>query len=111
MINPWQILGIHRASDQEEIRQAYYAAAKANHPDVGGDTAKFTMINQAWTILTMPPKAFNQFLAALKAKYPVCRACNTAGYSFRTKGMTKATRIPCNSCGGAGHTIVNGSSI
>jgi curved DNA-binding protein len=110
MINPWAILGVHRASSPEEIREAYYALAKKNHPDVGGDLTTISQINQAWTLLMMPPKAFSQFLAALKAKYPVCRGCNTSGYSFRTKGMTKATRKPCNSCGGAGYIILTGTS-
>ena len=108
MINPWAILNVHRASTTEECRQAYYAAARANHPDVGGDPERFKLISQAWTILTLPPKSFAEFTAGITVRYPECKQCSGLGYRSRSIGFTAAEKTQCAICGGAGRVIING---
>ena len=110
MINPWQILGIHRASTPDETREAYFALAKKHHPDVGGSVETFTRINQAWNILTMPPYPLSVFIKKMQMSYSECVACRAKGYSLRSKSITAAIRTPCQDCGGAGCIIINGAS-
>jgi DnaJ family protein A protein 2 len=50
--NYYGILGINRASNAKEIKLAYYAMSKENHPDKGGDEDKFKEITEAYKILS-----------------------------------------------------------
>ena len=49
--NYYEILGVNRDASTEEIKKAYKEAAKAAHPDNGGDNVKMQMVNEAWDIL------------------------------------------------------------
>ncbi|MCZ6473205.1 MAG: J domain-containing protein [SAR324 cluster bacterium] len=48
----FKLLGIAPTGNKEEIRKAYYAQAKRNHPDVGGDPEKFLELMTAYQNLT-----------------------------------------------------------
>jgi curved DNA-binding protein CbpA len=37
--DPYRILGLARGAPLAEVKKAYRRLAKANHPDVGGETA------------------------------------------------------------------------
>jgi len=52
----YETLGISKTSSPEEIKQAYRKAASKNHPDKGGDTAKFQQVEEAYRILSDPQK-------------------------------------------------------
>jgi DnaJ-class molecular chaperone len=52
----YQILGVNRNADENEIKQAYRKLAAQHHPDRGGNTAKFQEIQQAYDILSDPQK-------------------------------------------------------
>ena len=52
----YQTLGVNENADQEEIKKAYKKLAMKNHPDRGGDTAKFQEISQAYDTLSDPQK-------------------------------------------------------
>ena len=50
-MTPYETLGIPPESLRRDIRAAYLKLAKENHPDVGGDPARFQAIQEAWDIL------------------------------------------------------------
>ena len=47
----YEVLGVPRDATTEEIRRAYRRAARAAHPDVGGDPAAFRAVTRAWDLL------------------------------------------------------------
>lgn len=52
----YQILGVDRSANQDEIKRAYRKLAAQHHPDRGGDTAKFQEIQAAYDTLGDPTK-------------------------------------------------------
>ena len=58
-VDYYQILGIPREANIEEIKQAYRTKAKLYHPDINNDpNAKklFQLINEAYQVLIKPEK-------------------------------------------------------
>lgn len=54
-MNPYEILGIHSESSQEDIDKAYRLKAKLHHPDRrGGSHEKMSEINQAYALIGTP---------------------------------------------------------
>ena len=52
----YQTLGLAKNASPDEIKKAYRKLASQNHPDKGGDTAKFQKIQTAYDILSDPNK-------------------------------------------------------
>lgn len=52
----YQILGVARTANADEIKTAYRKLASQHHPDKGGDTARFQEIQQAYETLGDPAK-------------------------------------------------------
>lgn len=52
----YKILGVNKNSTPEEIKKAYRKLASQNHPDKGGDTARFQKIQEAYSVLSDPEK-------------------------------------------------------
>lgn len=50
-MNLYQILGVDKNATKAQIKSAYKAASKINHPDAGGDQEKFKEIANAYEIL------------------------------------------------------------
>jgi DnaJ-class molecular chaperone len=48
----YDVLGVDRKADTNEIRKAYLRLSKTHHPDKGGDAEEFKKINKANEILT-----------------------------------------------------------
>jgi len=48
---PYEILGVSRNECPEKIRLAWVALVVANHPDKGGDRAKFERIMAAYSLI------------------------------------------------------------
>lgn len=58
-MNPYEILGVSKTATPNEIKKAYRKLASQNHPDKGGNTAKFQEIQHAYDILSDPQKRQN----------------------------------------------------
>ena len=54
--NYYDVLGVKRDADAEEIRKAFRKLAAKYHPDAGGDEQKFKEISEAYTTLSDPEK-------------------------------------------------------
>jgi curved DNA-binding protein len=54
MASHYETLGISNAAGPDEIKKAYRKLASQNHPDKGGDTAKFQEIEAAYRVLSDP---------------------------------------------------------
>jgi curved DNA-binding protein len=52
----YSILGIPRTASPEEIKKAYRRQAMTNHPDRGGDEAKFKQVTEAYEVLSNSDK-------------------------------------------------------
>jgi DnaJ-class molecular chaperone len=52
----YEVLGVSRKADQDEIKRAYRDLSKVHHPDKGGDPEKFKELNNAYEILKDPSK-------------------------------------------------------
>lgn len=50
--NYYELLGINKGANENEIKKAYKQAAMKNHPDKGGDETKFKQINEAYSVLS-----------------------------------------------------------
>lgn len=47
----YNVLGVDRTADQDQIKRAYRRLASQHHPDKGGDTAAFQRIQAAYEVL------------------------------------------------------------
>lgn len=52
----YNILGVNRDATAIEITKAFRKLARANHPDRGGSTENFQLINEAYSVLKDPKK-------------------------------------------------------
>jgi hypothetical protein len=57
-MNPHAVLGVRRDATPSELRSAWRRAARATHPDRGGDAADFAVVASAYARLgqTAPPQ-------------------------------------------------------
>lgn len=44
----WEVLGVERNANREDIRNAFRALSKVHHPDAGGNTEDFKRLKQAF---------------------------------------------------------------
>ena len=57
--DPYSVLGVPRSADQATIKQAYFRAAKRNHPDVDkspGAALRFREVSEAYDLLRDPAR-------------------------------------------------------
>lgn len=50
----YEVLGISRTAGQDEVKAAFRRAARATHPDHGGDAAEFRLVSLAYKTLSEP---------------------------------------------------------
>lgn len=104
MVNPWKLLGVHRKSTDEEIRNRYLLFAKEYHPDVGGDATKFNIINKAYSMLksAVIRRAWLEYFTGSMGQ---CNTCGGSGVKSKSKGLTSKEYTACKDCSGAGFNI------
>lgn len=51
MIDPYEVLGVDKNCNGDEVKKAYYNKAKENHPDKGGDSKKFALVKLSYDTL------------------------------------------------------------
>jgi len=51
-MDPYQVLGVGRSADLQEIKGSFRELAKQHHPDKGGDAEKFKQIQAAYEVLS-----------------------------------------------------------
>lgn len=52
----YEVLGIAKTANENEIRKAFKKLAIKHHPDRGGDAEKFKEVNAAYEVLSDPEK-------------------------------------------------------
>jgi molecular chaperone DnaJ len=58
-MNPYEILGVDKNANADEIKKAYRKLSKEHHPDKGGNEDKFKDVAAAYDILSDPQKKQN----------------------------------------------------
>jgi len=58
MANAFDLLGLNPrlVVDEEDLREAFRAAGKQTHPDAGGGEGEFSMLNEAFSVLSSPSR-------------------------------------------------------
>jgi len=103
-MNPWKILGVHRKSSDEDIKDAYYKIAKRYHPDmIRGNMNVFQTANLAY-LLIKSKHARSAFLFKIGGSKQ-CAKCRGTGVSSKSKSLTSKEYTACNGCGGSGFVI------
>jgi molecular chaperone DnaJ len=77
----YDILGVSKSANAEEIKTAFRKKAHEHHPDKGGDEAKFKELNEAYQVLgnEQKRKQYDQFGSA---------AFNNGGSGFNQGGFS-----------------------
>ncbi len=105
MINPFQILGVHQKSTNEEIRAAYIKIATKTHPDKKkGKEKLFEEATLAYTVLKTK-QARQQWNDLAPIYGNMCQACRGAGVTSKSKGFTEREYSACSVCFGAGYIV------
>ena len=70
--NYYEILGVSRTANGDEIKKAYRKLARQYHPDAGGDEEKFKQVNEAYEVLSDDKKRqmYDQFGTANENQIP-----------------------------------------
>lgn len=102
----YSILGVHRSSTPEEIKKAYMALAKENHPDHNandaGKAAVMAEVNVAYGVLSDPKNRKNYDRRQMTLK-GACEACGGKGCKQKQKGFSaKKVSTVCSACHGEG---------
>lgn len=112
MFNPWKILGVHRKSEDADIRDAFIVMAKRHHPDVNDkrkkpDPEMFGLANQAYKILK-DNKSRNEFIERIKVTTRPCAVCLGTGVKSKSKGFHQKSYTGCLACDGSGFMFKKG---
>lgn len=80
-MNPYEVLGISPDASPEAIETAYKIQRSRNHPDKGGDPARFRQVKAAYQQLTKGP----------------CPDCGGKGHIIKRQGFF-AHKVNCPRC-------------
>ena len=56
---PYEVLGVPKDAQDQDIKKAYRKLAREHHPDKGGDAEKFKKVQEAYEVLSDPQKRQN----------------------------------------------------
>ena len=97
----YEILGVTCSFTANELKAAWRALARVNHPDRGGIADSFAEVSRAYAILS-DAKARTAYDAAQKLFTNPCPKCNGEGVTYRQKGFTNRVATKCDACHGNG---------
>lgn len=101
MENYFQVLGVHRGSNPDDIRASYRKLAMATHPDrVTGKEDEFTRYAIAKRTLLQDRPGYERRLAVLGTK---CKPCGGTGTRSKAASWGAATLVACKECAGCGY--------
>lgn len=80
MSDYYNILGVDKNANAEELKSAYKKASMKHHPDRGGSEEEFKKINEAYTTLKDPQKRHEY-------DNPGQFQFNSSGFNFTNEGM------------------------
>lgn len=66
----YEILGVDRHAEKDEIKKAYRELSKQHHPDHGGDAEKFKELSEAYSTLSDPEKRADYDNPMRQMRYP-----------------------------------------
>lgn len=96
------LLGVGLEGATPEIaRDAYYAAAKAAHPDAGGDAEAFAAVDRAKHVLLEWLRRQADAPLPTPGAGQTCDKCGGAGHVMIQRAW-KAMRVQCPRCRGTG---------
>lgn len=84
-------IGARADMAEDEIRKAYTSAARAHHPDVGGDAETFAKLAAAWRVV--------KETAEIRTICPVCQGSKVVKKQGRN---WQSFTLPCAACNGTG---------
>lgn len=101
-MEPHEILGVSKTATPDEIKRAYRLLAKQHHPDkTGGDSTKFSEIQQAYDLLIKPKLSDDnlpeyQIFISLKNNYYGAVTTLNGKYYRLSPGLTPNTYKICS---------------
>lgn len=107
--NLYDVLGVDKDANNEEIRDAYHKKAKEHHPDKGGDAMIFASVSFAYKVLSDPAsrKEYDEFGSTSEASEKekaalehikqiiqqlISAVINMNGYGSRETALATATK-------------------
>lgn len=97
----YEILGVHRKSTPEEIKEAWRRAAFDAHPDRGGSEEQMALVNEAYRVLS-DKKLRRKYDIEISARGHTCPTCGGEGVTAKRRGWTARELRRCTECNGAG---------
>ena len=111
----FSVLGLHRGSNEVEVKQAWKKKSRETHPDANIGKAvsaeklaqKFSDLSQAYSVLrdSVLRKAYE---GRLDITGDSCEICQGKGFKSKQQGFTGRIVRPCEFCGGAGRVLRSG---
>lgn len=87
-------LGLTPPVTGDDVRAAYIAAARRQHPDLGGDASTMAALNEAYAVAERHTSSRRE----------PCPICDGAGKVYRGRGFARQA-LECGACAGSGKII------
>lgn len=109
-MDPWNVLGVSRDSDEDTIKKSYRKLAMKHHPDKGGDPEKFKEIQNAYDRITKgepeqeqhgnfdPFSMFSQFFGGSRKQLHDIHISLKQAYAGHEVKLKVSDQNPCRSC-------------
>jgi DnaJ-class molecular chaperone len=107
----YEILGITRSTNPEDLKQVWRLKSRLLHPDRNEGsfeaTSKFAELSAAYAVLS-DPKARLRYDNELALVSTECPYCEGQGVKWRSIGFTGKAATKCKMCNGVGRIFNQG---